>query len=87
MFNYYFILKPCNYARGKDIHEVSFDFDFTSYITGTEVHQTEKLRAFYIASFESAMGLKSNMTYSIFRNPSNSIYSIVYIFEKGTSFH
>ena len=32
MFNYYFIIKPCNYARGKDIHGVSFDFDFTSYV-------------------------------------------------------
>ena len=32
MFNYYFIIKPCNYARGKDIHRVSFDFDFTSYV-------------------------------------------------------
>ena len=32
MFNYYFIIKPCNYARGKDIHIVSFDFDFTSYV-------------------------------------------------------
>ena len=32
MFNYYFIIKPCNYARGKDIHIVSFDLDFTSYV-------------------------------------------------------
>ena len=29
MFNYYFLRKPCNYARGNDIHRVSFDFDFT----------------------------------------------------------
>ena len=34
MFNYYFIIKLCNYVRGKDIHRVSFDFDFTSYVIG-----------------------------------------------------
>ena len=37
MFNYYFIIKPCNYARGKDIHGVSFDFDFTSYVQAAPI--------------------------------------------------
>ena len=30
MFNYYFIIKLCNYVRGKDIHRVSFAIKSTS---------------------------------------------------------